>query len=310
MIDTHAHLDFKDFDEDREEVISRFFSQNGKAIVNIGVDLEASKKSIALAGHHENIFAAVGFHPEFFSKLPDSFQGSTFPFPDYSSGNSSRSNLFEELKKLARNKKVVAIGECGLDYFRIEESREIGPPRGRVEAGEIKERQKKGFLAQINLARELGLPLIVHCREAWGDLFDIISGFSKSSTLSFPDYSSGNSPELSFTKFVLHCYSGDQKDTEKFLKLPNVYFSFSGNITYPKPVERAEKLAEAVRKIPIEKIMLDSDSPFLAPQEFRGKRNEPSHVKFIAREIGVIKGIREDEVEKITDENAKEFFGI
>jgi TatD DNase family protein len=94
------------------------------------------------------------------------------------------------------------------------------------------------------------------------------------------------------------------------LKLPNVYFSFSGNITYPKPVERAEKLAEAVRMIPLDKIMLDSDSPFLAPQEFRGKRNEPIFIKYIAKKIAEIKEINEGEVEKVTDENARKFFGI
>jgi TatD DNase family protein len=269
MIDTHAHFDFENFNQDREEVIQRFFSQGGKAIVNVGVDLATSKKSIALAEKYENIFASVGMHPEFFSK------------GDW--GNLvNKNDWIQKLKKMAESEKVVAIGEVGLDYFRIGESGEIG---------QIKERQKKGLLVQIDLAEELNLPVIVHCREAWEDLYDIISKFSQ-------------------IKFVLHCYSGNAKDTEKFLELPNARFSFSGNITYPKPVERAENFAQVIRMIPLGRIMLDSDSPFLTPQKFRGKRNEPAHVRYIAEKIAKIKGISEEEAEKTTDQNAEFFFGL
>jgi TatD DNase family protein len=268
MIDTHAHLDFENFDEDREEVISRAFANGVKKIINIGVDLETSKKSIALAEEHDGVFASVGIHPEFFLK-----------------GNQGDGrNWIDGLKKMAGHEKVVAIGECGLDYFRMGEIGEIGG---------IRERQKKGFLAQIEIARELGLPVVVHCREAWEDLYKIISNF-----------------KFQISNFQLHCYSGDKKDTEKFLELPNVCFSFSGNITFPKPVDRAEKLAEAVRMVPLERLMLDSDSPFLAPQQVRGKRNEPAYVRHIAEKIAEIKGISVAEVEKATDENAKIFFGI
>lgn len=274
MIDTHVHLDFKDFNEDREEVISRAFDNGVKAIVNIGVDLKTSEKSVELAENHENIFAAVGFHPDYFSKLET---------------HNAKRDWIDKLKELARNKKVVAIGETGLDYFHIKKpdfSR--GNP---VSVAEIKENQKKGFLAQIEMAKELGLPVVVHCREAWNDLFEMIQS------------------EKSI-RFVLHCYSGEKKDTEKFLELPNVCFSFSGNITYPKPASRAEKLAEAVQMIPLERTMLDSDSPFLAPQQARGKRNEPSYVRYIAEKIAEIKEISIEKVEKTTDENANEFFGL
>ncbi|MCX6766640.1 MAG: TatD family hydrolase [Candidatus Moranbacteria bacterium] len=279
MIDTHAHLDFENFDEDREEVISRAFDNGVKKIVNIGVDLETSQKSIALAEAHENIFAAVGFHPEFFSE-----QGSVDS---------------EQLKELVKNKKVVAIGEIGLDYFSH---------TGEIITDMQKENQKKGFLAQIEIAQELNLPVIVHCRNAWGDLYDIISNFSQSS--SFPSASSADSSKPSFLKFILHCYSGGKEDTEKFLQFENVYFSFSGNITYPKPVERAERLAEAVRMVPLERIMLDSDSPFLAPQAMRGKRNEPANIRYIPEKIAEIKEISGERVERITDLNAIKFFGI
>jgi TatD DNase family protein len=293
MIDTHAHLDFPEFDQDREEVISRFFSQNGKAIVNIGVDLERSRKSVEIAEAHENVYAAVGLHPDYFM--------------NYEVGIRNYEKELEELKNLAKNKKVIAIGETGLDYFSHTDN---------LVADAQKENQKEGFVAQIELARELNLPVVVHCRDAWDDLFEIIKSQTSNSNIQqnpkpqIQKKIPNTKYKIRDTNFVLHCYSGNQKDTEKFLKLPNVYFSFSGNITYPKPVDRADRLAEAVRTIPLDKIMLDSDSPFLAPQEMRGKRNEPIFVKYIVKKISQIKNVSEKEVETATDGNAKEFFGM
>jgi len=280
MIDTHAHLDFENFDDDREEVIRRAFDNGVKAIINIGVDLETSRKSIALTEKYENIFAAVGFHPH------DAGEILNLPSEDD----------FAELKNLAIHKKVVAIGEIGLDYTRFKEAKQI-------------EKQKELFIRQLNIANELGLPIVIHCREAWSDLYEII----KSEVFQSP-----------FLKFVLHCYSGNEKDTEKFLELPNAHFSFSGNITYPprkspsslpprqtsSPFNKGGEVEDVIRMIPLERIMLDSDSPFLAPQAMRGKRNEPAHIRYIAEKIAEIKEISGEEVERITDLNAIEFFGI
>jgi TatD DNase family protein len=269
MIDTHAHLDFENFDEDREEVIRRAFDNGVKKIINIGVDLETSQKSIALAEKYENIFAAVGFHPHDAEEIP----------------NSASDDDFEELKKLAKNKKVVAIGEVGLDYSRFSEADKI-------------EQQKNLFSKQLDIAAELNLPVVIHCREAWKDLFGIIS-------------------KIPGTRFVLHCYSGEKEDTEKFLELSNVFFSFSGNITYPPrkspsspPFNKGGEVEDVIRMIPLDRIMLDSDSPFLAPQEERGKRNEPENIRFIAKKIADIKQISGEEVERTTEENAEKFFGI
>jgi len=297
MIDTHAHLDFPEFDQDREEVIRRAFDNGLKAIINVGVDLERSRKSIEIAEKHEGVFASVGLHPDFFSKAEKEFPISKSQFPNKSQIlNPKFKNLIEKLKKIAMHKKTVAIGETGLDYF--------SHTRNAI-TNEQKENQKRGFVAQINLAHELGLPVIVHCRDAWEDAYDIIkSEIQKNKKIPNTKY------QLPATKFVLHCYSGEKKDTEKFLKLPNVYFSFSGNITYPKPAERAERLAGAVRMVPLDKIVLDSDAPFLAPQEMRGKRNEPIFVKYIAKKLAEIKGISEEEAEKATDENARKFFEL
>jgi len=296
MIDTHAHLDFPEFDKDREEVIQRAFDNGVKKIINIGVDLGTSKKSIELAENHENIFAAVGFHPHTFNSVEE-FPISNFQFPNnFQFPISKIQKYFEELNNLAKNKKVIAIGECGLDYF----SHTADPI-----TIEQKENQKKGFAAQLELAKELNLPVIAHCRDAWEDLYEIISKVRP-----FPSPTIRREIPQGQTLFVLHCYSGEKNDTEKFLELPNVYFSFSGNITYPKPADRAEKLAEAVKMIPLERMMLDSDSPFLAPQSRRGKRNEPANVRHIAEKIAKIKGISSEEVEKTTDKNAILFFGL
>jgi len=272
MIDTHAHLDFENFDEDREEVISRAFDSGVKAIINIGVDLETSRKSIEIAENYRNVFAAVGFHPHDAEEIL----------------NSASDDDFVELKKLAKHKKVVAIGEVGLDYSRFKEAYQI-------------EKQKELLIKQLDIAIELSLPVVIHCREAWGDLYEIIFPLRGTTRRV------ANSKNLNF---VLHCYSGEKKDTEKFLKLPSVYFSFSGNITYPKPADKAEKLAEAVRMIPLDRIMLDSDSPFLAPQAMRGKRNEPTNVRYIAEKIAGIKEISGEEVDEITDLNSSRFFGF
>jgi TatD DNase family protein len=264
MIDTHAHLDFPEFDQDREEVISRAFDNGVKAIINVGVDLERSRKSIEIAEAHENIFATIGFHP-------------------HEAGEKNRipnEGEFQVLADMAKNEKVKAIGEIGLDYFYYKNSEQV-------------KLQKELFFRQMEIVKESKLPVVIHCRDAWEDLYK---------TISDNKYSGVN--------FQLHCYSGEKKDTEKFLKMENVRFSFSGNITYPKPAERANKLAEAVQMVPLDKIMLDSDAPFLAPQEFRGKRNEPAYVRHIAEKIAEIKQISGEEVERITDENAGEFFEI
>jgi len=306
MIDTHAHLDFEEFDQDREEVISRAFDNGVKAIINVGVDLERNRRSIEIADKHKGVFAAVGLHPDY--------------FVNYELGIRNYERDFDELKKLARQGKVVAIGETGLDYHRVT----CNVKRETQKLEKIKEKQKTGFITQVKLAKKLGLPVIVHCRDAWEDLYEIISNFkfsARGGSASGGQVSNQiQNPEskkiqntrykIQDTKFVLHCYSGEKEDTEKFLRLPNVYFSFSGNITYPKPADRADMLAEAVRMVPLDKIMLDSDAPFLAPQTFRGKRNEPAYVRCIAQKIAQIKGISGDEVEWVTDANARRFFGI
>ncbi len=276
LIETHAHIDDKQFDTDRDEVIARAFQGGVEKIINIGAGLGSSQRSVVLTEKYENIFCSIGFHPHYFMEY----------------GERSFDKI-SQLKALASSKKLVAIGEIGLDYFIPDRS---------VITEEQKELQKKGFILQLEFAKVLKLPVILHCRgsrpiapsayreakDSYEDIFEIILNF----------------PELNF---VWHSFGGKLEFAEKVLKKENMLFSFSGNITYNKP--NAE-IFEVLRKIPIEKIMLETDCPYLAPVPMRGKRNEPSYVKYVAQKIAETKRLEIEDLAKITTENAKIFFGI
>jgi len=257
MIDTHAHLDFEQFDKDRKEVLKRFFDDGGVAIVTIGVDEDRIEKTLEIAENNEGIFAVVGFHPE--------------------SQNLDLSQVEDCLKEKCKNIKVKAIGEIGLDYFHSDQKEEI-------------EFQKKLFIKQLEIAEDLDLPVVIHCRDAYEDLLEIISRV--------------NFREL---KMVIHCFCGGKEEAEKFLKFPNLNFSFTGNITF---VKNDDKLLRAVKVIPLKRIMAETDCPFLAPAPNRGKRNEPSFVKYVIKKIMEVKGLRFKEVEGQTDQNAIDFFDL
>ncbi|KKQ04092.1 MAG: Hydrolase, TatD family [Candidatus Moranbacteria bacterium GW2011_GWF1_36_4] len=209
--------------------------------------------------------------------------------------------LNQELVKLAKNEKVVAIGEIGLDYFSHNR---------KVITGEQKENQKKGFVAQLELAQELDLPVIIHCRsskenptDAYDDIYEILF-------LSNPHLNPLPKGEGDF-RMVFHCYGGNLDFTKKLLRHKNIFFSFTPNITYKikkNIVGTKDDIMESIKIIPLKKIMLETDCPYLAPQEFRGKRSEPMYAKYAAKRIAFIKNINIDKVEKITAENADNFF--
>lgn len=257
LIDTHAHLNFKAFKDDYRETIKRAFAAGVLGIINVGSDLKTSKKAIEIAREYEKgVYAAVGIHPTHTGRIRD------------------LTLEIKELKKLAQDSKVVAVGETGLDFFHNKESRE---------------QQIVLFKELLSLGRELNLPLIVHCREAFKDLIDILK-----STIPNKQYS---------TSGVVHCFSGSLKEAKEILDL-GLYISFTGNITYSK----AEKLEQVAREIPLEKIMVETDSPFLAPIPHRGERNEPSYVVEVAKKIALIKGISFEKVAEITTQNAQKIF--
>ncbi len=247
MIDTHAHLDMLKTEEDLLESIEKL-----DYIITIGCDIEEIYKAVDIANQHQNVFASVGFHPYDVKEL-----------------DLDKINLLKELA--LQNSKVVAIGETGLDYYR-----DITP----------KEKQWKFFEKHIELAKELGLPVIVHSRNANEDTVEILKQHS-------PFENSG----------IIHCFGGDIEMMERCLDL-GFYISFAGNITYPK----ANNLREVLKRTPLDRLLLETDSPFLSPQKRRGKPNKPSNIFFTLEFVANFLNIDKSELEKITDENAKKVF--
>jgi TatD DNase family protein len=292
MIDTHAHLDDEQFDGDREEVIARSFENGVEKIINVGADLGGSRASIELAKKYENIFATVGLHPHCFGEAEEAAITKKQETDKSQITKTRFEKEIEKIKILTKDKNVVAIGEIGLDYFSH---------NGKVITGEQKENQKKGFIAQLEIAKENNLPAIIHCRaskensvDAYEDLYQIIQN-----------------SKFKIQNLVFHCYGGDLDFTKKLLQHKNIYFSFTPNITYKikkEVVGTKDDIAESIKIIPLEKIMLETDCPYLAPREFRGQRSEPMYIKYTAEKIASIKNVSIDKVKKNTSENAKDFF--
>ncbi len=257
FIDTHAHLDMlKKMTPDF--AVSESAGENVKYIINIGSDLPGSIKSSQYAFQFENVFASVGVHPH--------------DAEDFSE------NTIKELESLiTKNKKIVAIGETGFDYFR-----NISP----------KPAQKKAFISQIELSLKYRLPLVVHDRDAHGDMLDVLKYFSDN----------GNNKDF---RAVIHCFSGDLNFALECLEM-GLFISFTGVITFPN----AKELANTVREVPVERIFLETDAPFLAPQEKRGRENYPGFVKYVADKIAEIKQMPVEDVARITSKNAEEFFNL
>ena len=252
LVDTHAHLQWASFDKDREKVISRAQQASVGYIVNIGFDMDGSIKGVKLAEHYNRLYATVGIHPHNAIQLDQ--------------------NVLNKLRELSGNPKVVAIGEIGLDYYR-----NLSPM----------EAQKKAFEAQLLLAKELALPVVIHDRDAHSDILKIISRFKGK------------------LRGIMHCFSGSKEMAEQCIKL-GFLVSFAGNVTYPN----AHKLHETAKWIDLNRILLETDSPWLAPQDMRGKRNEPSFLPFIAKKIAELKGISTDELAEATTTNAKEIYQL
>ncbi|MDI6758474.1 MAG: TatD family hydrolase [Candidatus Omnitrophota bacterium] len=251
FVDTHCHLDFPEFNLDRDEVIGRAKDQGIAYIINIGSSMESSKRSLVLSEQYDFIFPTVGIHPH----EADNFN----------------KDIEAEFFELAMQEKVKAIGEIGLDYFKNYSTCE---------------NQKVLFCSLIRLAKELSLPVVIHSRKAEPDILEILK-------------------KAMPIRAVVHCFSADEFFLKECLSL-GFFISFTCNITYKK----ADNLRNLVKFTPIERLMLETDSPFLAPQEFRGRRNEPLYVKELAREIASIKAMELEEVAMITTDNAIRFFRL
>lgn len=267
LIDTHAHLTWDSFKPDFKEVLKRAIDAGIKIVINIGPSLKESLQAVALDCSPLTSYATIGAHPHEAINLPD---------------DQSINNYINKLENIFQDnpKKVVAIGECGLDYHFAGGDYH---PTDMTEDTQ-KKIQKKLFLAQINLAKKLNLPLIIHSRDSWEDIF---------------------LPELKGTTGVFHSFTGNKDQAQKALDL-NYFLGFSCIITYPKN----EHLREIIKTIPLEKILTETDCPFLPPQSKRGQRNEPANVIEVVKTIAEIKAFSFEQVANQTLQNAKILFNL
>jgi len=258
LIDTHCHLNFKDFAEDYQKVVKRC-QEKGMKVINVGSQIETSERAIEIAQEFPGtLYAAVGFHP---IHVADQ---------DF--------NL-AKLEEMADEQVTVAIGETGLDYYRIYAD-------SKSEESKIKEQQQEIFRLQIKLAKKFELPLIIHCRDAYQDLLKILK-------------------EEKVNNGVVHCFLGDKVIGRQILDL-GLLIGFTGIITFTDD----DKLLEFIKEVPLDKTLIETDAPYLAPAHYRGKQNKPYYVEHVAEKIAEIKGISPEEVVSKTGDNAQKLFDI
>lgn len=268
LIDTHAHLTWPDFKEDFKEVLKRAQGIGVKTVINVGASLKSSQEASNLDCSPLKSYSTIGLHPHEINELVtlESIHKNIEKMEDIREGNP---------------KKIVAIGECGLDYYFGKEDEYLPSSLSKEE---VKRRQKDLFQAQIDLAKKINLPLIVHSRDSWEDIF-----------LS----------SLSSTRGVFHSFTGTKAEAQKVLDL-GFYLGFNCTLTYPKN----EELREIAKEVSLEKILIETDCPFLPPQRIRGQRNEPANVLEVVKVIAEVKGISLEEVVEVTFQNAKNLFKL
>ena len=249
LIDTHSHIYYDKYKDDLNEVVNRATANNICNIICVGVDIDSSRKSIKISEKYDMIYSTVGYHPH--------------------ESKDAEKMYLDQLQDLLAHPKVVALGEIGLDYYYNHSDHKT---------------QIRVFKEQLELAKTLDIPVIIHNREADNDLYE-------------------NLKDSGISKGVIHCYSSDIKYAQKIFDL-GLIISFTGIITF------SDQLQKVVKEIPIENMMLETDSPYLTPIPHRGKRNEPYMVNYIAEKIADIKQMSIDEVASITTKTAKQFFGI
>ena len=277
FIDSHAHLFFKDFKDDLDDVIKRAQEAGVDYIVNPGTDLETSRQSIELAERFEMVYACVGFHPHDASKAD---------------GKS-----LEEIEQLSLHPKVVGIGEIGLDYHY-----NFSPP----------EKQREVFSQQIEIALRRNLPIVIHSREAEDDTLRIVEEYAHQSRSagSPPEQSPGVQPaSRGPLRGVFHCFPGDAAMAQKVIGW-GFYISIPGFVTFGSKPTRPNSMVEVASKIPARHILLETDSPYLTPAPNRGKRNEPANIPFIAEKIAQLQGLTAAEIGRASSAGVRELFGI
>lgn len=249
-IDTHCHIDFDWFDEDRDDVVAKAKDNQVNYLINIGCESKSNKKVFDNSRKYNNVFFSAGIHP--------------------SDVDQSDESIFTEIEEYAKDEKMVAVGEIGLDYFKYDGDRN---------------RQKSFFKQALNLASNLDKPVVIHNRSSDEDVHDIIKSDLNG-------------------KAVLHCFASSAEYAKTMVDL-GVHISFTGIITF-----KNSTYDDVVRTVPIEQLMLETDSPFLTPHPFRGKRNDPSHIPLIAEKVAELKQMSVEDVQRITTENAIRFFDL
>ncbi len=265
MVDVHCHLNFKAFEDDLDDAIKKAQDAGVEIIINTGTSLESSLKAVELANKYDHLYAIVGIHPHHADKVQSGWE--------------------KELKKLAQNKKVVGIGEIGLDYYSYKSNGIVDPKL-----------QKNVFQTQIQMASELKLPLQIHNRHAGEDIIEILNSHKNLLKNPIPG--------------MFHCFAGNLDTLQKALNL-GFYIGFDGNITYKglAPGETVS-LSELCKNTPLERIVIETDAPFLTPEPYRSGRNEPSYVIITGAKIAEIKAISKKDLDSITTQNAKQIFNI
>lgn len=249
LIDSHAHLTSEEFNEDRLFILRDLSNFSIEAVINPGINLANSKENIKLSKEYPNFFAQVGIHPSDVAEMGE--------------------DDLVEIEKLAKD--AVAIGEIGLDYYWTIETKEL---------------QKEVFIKQLEMARRLGKPVVIHNRDSDQDIIEILSDYTD-------------------LKVQIHCFSSDEKTLKTFIDW-GFYISIGGVVTYGNGLN--EKQAAAL--VPIERLMLETDSPYLTPDPYRGMRNDPRKIIEVARKISEIRGMKLSKVAKWTTKNAQEFFSL
>ena len=252
IFDTHAHYDDRQFEEDREELLGSMREQGVGMIVDAGSDIASWDKIGQLTEQYPFIYGAIGVHPDEVGELDE--------------------EKMQRMEKLLSGEKMVAVGEIGLDYYWDKEKRDL---------------QKKWFIRQLELARQLDLPVIIHSREAAADTMEIMKQYAKG------------------LDGVIHCFSYSPEQAKEYVKM-GFYLGIGGVVTF----KNAKKLKEVVQEIPLEALVLETDSPYLAPVPHRGKRNNSQNLVYVAEEIAALKGVSYEEVVRQTTENAKKLYRL
>jgi len=268
-VDSHCHLDDSDFDADRDAVIERARGAGLKYLLTIGGAAGPDRlgEAVRIAERHEGIYAAAGIHPHEAAKAED--------------------RHFDELRELAGHRKFLAIGEVGLDYHYDHSPRDV---------------QRQVLVRQLELAREVGLPVIIHCRDAWADFREVVRACWEPGSGSGGPPGSENGPRPSG---ILHCFGGTREDAFELMDL-GFLVSFAGNVTFKK----AENLRAVAREIPLDCLLTETDSPYLAPVPYRGKRNEPAYVREVTRALAALHSVSEEEMGRRAVQNFGRFFGL